>query len=60
MTSKGQLGLGNGHSMKQYSEESGVTHNTARTHFSSVFAKTRMSRQSELVRLVQGLRTLRR
>ena len=49
------LALGNGKSLKKYSEEARVSQNTARTHLRSVFAKTDTSRQSDLVRLACGL-----
>ena len=49
------LALGEGQTLKQYSEDHHVTYNTARTHLRSVFAKTGTSKQSDLVRLVSGL-----
>jgi DNA-binding CsgD family transcriptional regulator len=49
------LALGNGKSLKEYSEEAQISQNTARTHLRSVFSKTDTSRQSDLVRLVRGL-----
>jgi DNA-binding CsgD family transcriptional regulator/PAS domain-containing protein len=41
-----------GKTIKQFAEEAEVTLNTARTHLKSVFAKTGVSRQADLVRLV--------
>ena len=49
------LALSNGQSLREYSEEYHVTRNTARTHLKSLFAKTRTSKQSDLVRLLNGL-----
>ena len=49
------LALNNGQTLKQFCDEHDVTHNTARTHLRSVFAKTRTSKQSDLVRLMSGL-----
>ena len=49
------LALGQGQTLRQYSEEHCVTYNTARTHLRSLFAKTNTSKQSDLVRLMSGL-----
>ena len=46
------LALGNGQTLRQFSDEHRVTRNTARTHLKSVFAKTGTSKQSDLVRLL--------
>jgi DNA-binding CsgD family transcriptional regulator len=47
--------LSRGQTLKQYGADSHVTQNTARTHLKSVFAKTKTSRQSDLIRLISGL-----
>jgi len=44
--------LVSGQTIKQFAEEAEVTLNTARTHLKSVFAKTGVSRQADLVRLI--------
>jgi DNA-binding CsgD family transcriptional regulator/PAS domain-containing protein len=44
--------LVSGKTIKRFAEEAGVTLNTARTHLKSVFSKTGVSRQADLVRLV--------
>jgi DNA-binding CsgD family transcriptional regulator len=49
------LALSQGQTLTQYADESHVTQNTARTHLKSVFAKTSTSRQSDLVRLMNGI-----
>ena len=49
------LAVSNGQSLKEYCDEHHVTHNTARTHLRTVFAKTSTSKQSDLVRLTSGL-----
>lgn len=49
------LALSNGQTLKQFGDRTGVTQNTARTHLKSLFAKTRTSRQSDLIRLMSGL-----
>jgi DNA-binding CsgD family transcriptional regulator/PAS domain-containing protein len=49
------LALSQGQTVIKYAEESHVTQNTARTHLKSVFAKTKTSKQSDLVRLMSGL-----
>ena len=43
--------LVSGKTIKQFAEETEVTLNTVRTHLKSVFSKTGVSRQSDLVRL---------
>ena len=48
------LALSHGQTLKQYSDEQRVTRDTARTHLKSVFAKTRTSKQSDLVRLMSA------
>ena len=52
------LAVSNGQSLKEYCDEHDVTHNTARTHLRSVFAKTSTSKQSDLVRLMSGTHAL--
>jgi DNA-binding CsgD family transcriptional regulator/PAS domain-containing protein len=49
------LALSEGQTLSQYADASHVTQNTARTHLKSVFAKTNTSRQSDLVRLMNGI-----
>jgi DNA-binding CsgD family transcriptional regulator len=49
------LALSQGQSLSQYADESRVTQNTARTHLKNVFAKTNTSKQSDLVRLLNGI-----
>lgn len=44
--------LAGGKSVKEFSEEAGVSLNTARTHLKNVFAKTGVTRQAALVREV--------
>jgi len=50
------LALSNGQTIKQYADEARLTQNTVRAYLKSVFAKTKTSRQSDLVRLMGGLR----
>jgi DNA-binding CsgD family transcriptional regulator len=49
------LALSQGQTLTQYTVELHVTQNTARTHLKSIFAKTKTSRQSDLVRLMNGI-----
>jgi DNA-binding CsgD family transcriptional regulator len=49
------LALSEGQTLTQYANESHVTQNTARTHLKSIFAKTKTSKQSDLVRLMNGI-----
>jgi DNA-binding CsgD family transcriptional regulator len=41
-----------GKSVEQYARETAISSNTARTHVKRTYAKTEVSRQSELVRLL--------
>ena len=50
------LALGEGQTLRQYSDNHRVTYNTARTHLRNVFKKTNTSKQSDLVRLIGGVR----
>jgi DNA-binding CsgD family transcriptional regulator len=52
------LGLSNGQTLKQYADDSHVTQNTVRTHLKSLFAKTKTSKQSDLIRLMRGMTTV--
>jgi DNA-binding CsgD family transcriptional regulator len=49
------LALSQGQTLTQYANESQVTQNTARTHLKNIFAKTNTSKQSDLVRLMNGI-----
>jgi len=49
------LALSNGQTLKQYADEAHLTQNTVRAYLKSVFAKTKTSRQSDLVRLMSGV-----
>jgi len=49
------LALSNGQTLKQYADEAGLTQNTVRAYLKTVFAKTKTSRQSDLVRLMSGV-----
>jgi DNA-binding CsgD family transcriptional regulator len=41
-----------GQSLKEAAERSGVTHNTAKSQLKSVFLKTQVQRQGQLIRLL--------
>jgi DNA-binding CsgD family transcriptional regulator len=41
-----------GHSLKEAADSCGVTHNTARSQLKSIFSKTQVQRQGELIRLL--------
>jgi len=41
-----------GHSLKEAADSCGVTHNTAKSQLKSIFLKTQVNRQSELIRLL--------
>jgi len=45
-------GLARGHLLNELEAELGISHNTARAHLRSIFAKTDVSRQSQLVYLL--------
>lgn len=47
--------LGDGHSVETLAAHMGISVNTARTHLRAIFAKTRTSRQSELLQLCSSL-----
>jgi DNA-binding CsgD family transcriptional regulator len=47
--------LGDGHSIDTLAAKMGISPNTARTHLRAIFAKTRTSRQSELLQLCSSL-----
>lgn len=53
------LQLGAGASLTEAAATLGITRNTARAHLRAVFGKTDVHRQVELVRLVQGIHSLR-
>ena len=44
--------LANNETLEEYADGAGISRNTARSHLTRVFAKTRTSRQAELVRLL--------
>jgi DNA-binding CsgD family transcriptional regulator len=46
------IALVNGKSVEEYAHEAGISSNTARTHVKRIYSKTRVRRQSELVRLL--------
>jgi len=50
------MALINGRTVKEYADDAGLTQNTVRAYLKSIFAKTKTSRQSDLVRLMSGLR----
>jgi DNA-binding CsgD family transcriptional regulator len=53
------LVLTQGHSLKEAAHLCGVTHNTAKSQLKSVFAKTNVQRQAQLVRLLLSAPSLR-
>ena len=52
------IALSEGQTLRQYSDDHRVTYNTVRTHLRNLFAKTNTSKQSDLVRLANGLGAL--
>jgi len=48
-----------GHSLKDAADSCGVTHNTAKSQLKSVFLKTEVQRQGELIRLLLNLAAIR-
>ena len=47
--------LADGHSIESLAQSAGMSANTARTHLRAIFAKTGVTRQSELMQLCAGL-----
>ncbi|WP_321285579.1 helix-turn-helix transcriptional regulator [Alcaligenes phenolicus] len=45
------------YTLQEYADKAGITRNTAKTHLSSLFAKTDTRRQSELINRLQTLRS---
>jgi DNA-binding CsgD family transcriptional regulator len=48
------VALASGRSLVDAADALGIAHNTARSHLRSIFAKTGVRRQSQLVHLLHG------